>query len=180
MFTHFLQITKKTNRRYWAALIAGIAGGIMSGFVKAGVEGVFPPRTPDRPLPPAEVLQTFGINVQDMVYHYSDHIVNWGTSGVHYLFSIVFAVFYCLAAEIFPIVKLWQGLLFGLVITIAFHGVVLPVGGFAPAIWNLPLAELFSEGAGHLLWAWTIEIFRRDLRNRITKIRDPECDNISI
>lgn len=151
------------------ASIAGIAGGIISGFVKSGTESILPPRTPDRPIPPAEVLQSFGIHTDDMIYHYSDHIVNWGISGVHYLFSVVFAVFYCLAVEIFPIVKLWQGLLFGVLVTLAFHGVVLPLGGWAPAIWNLPFDELFSESVGHLLWAWTIEIFRHDLRNRMIK-----------
>ncbi|WP_297322520.1 DUF1440 domain-containing protein [uncultured Bartonella sp.] len=169
MFGYFLQRTLKSSRHYWVASIAGIAGGIISGFVKSGTESILPPRTPDRPIPPAEVLQSFGIHTDDMIYHYSDHIVNWGISGVHYLFSVVFAVFYCLAVEIFPIVKLWQGLLFGVLVTLAFHGVVLPLGGWAPAIWNLPFDELFSESVGHLLWAWTIEIFRHDLRNRMIK-----------
>lgn len=169
MFGYFLQTTLKSRRHYWVASIAGIAGGIISGLVKSGTEGVFPPRTPDRPIPPAEVLQSFGFHTDDMIYRYSDHIVNWGISGVHYLFSVVFAVFYCLAAEIFPIVKLWQGLLFGLLVTLAFHGIVLPLGHWAPAIWNLPFDELFSESVGHLLWAWTLEIFRHDLRNRMVK-----------
>ncbi|WP_245256572.1 YagU family protein [Bartonella tamiae] len=162
------------NRRYFAAFIAGIGGGIVSGFVKSGTEGVFPPRLPDRAIPPAEVLKSFGIDTTNMIYHYSDHIINWGVSGVHYLFSIVFAIVYCLAAEIFPRVKLWQGLAFGVIVTIAFHGIVLPGGGWAPPIWDLPKDELFSESFGHLIWAWTIEIFRRDLRNRMTKLPDPE------
>lgn len=166
--------TQTANRRFFAAIVAGFAGGMISGFVKAGTEGILPPRTPDRAIPPAEVLQSFGIDVQNMVYQYSDHVVNWGISGVHYLFSVVFALFYCVAAEIFPRVKLWQGLAFGILVTIGFHGIVLPVGGWAPPIWKLPIDELFSESFGHLIWAWTIEIVRRDLRNRMTNRPDPE------
>lgn len=174
MFKQLFKVTEKSRRHYWAAIVAGVAGGMVSGFVKTGTEGIFPPRTPDRAIPPAEVLQTFGINVNDMVYQYSDHIVNWGISGVHYLFSVVFTLFYCLVAEILPGIKLWQGLAFGIVVTIGFHGVVMPLGGWAPPIWDLPRDELFSETVGHLLWAWTIEICRRDIRNRMTKLPDPE------
>lgn len=160
--------TNPKDRLFGIATIVGLAGGVISGFVKAGIEGVLPPRTPDRLIPPAEVLQSFGVDSSNMIYHYSDHIVNWGISGVHYLFSIVFAVAYCIAAEIFPKVKLWQGLLFGAVVTIGFHGLVLPIGGWAPPIWKLPFDELFSESFGHLMWAWTIEIFRHDLRFRLS------------
>lgn len=57
-----------------------------------------PPRTPDRAIPPAEMLQDMGFNVSSMVYHYSGHVVNWGVAGVHHLFSIFFALFYCALA----------------------------------------------------------------------------------
>ena len=63
---------------------------------------------------------------------------------------------------------------FGLLITLMFHGVVLPLGGWAPPAWHLPADEIFSETLGHILWMWTIEIFRRDIRNRITGKPDPE------
>ena len=51
----------------------------------------------------------------------------------------MFALLYCIAAEYFPKIKLWQGAAFGL-----------------------------------LVWLWSIEIVRRDLRNRITRQPDPE------
>ena len=79
-----------------------------------------------------------------------------------------------MAAEIFPKVKLWQGLAFGIGVTILFHGIMLPVLNLSPAPWNLPFDELLSELIGTLLWMWTIEIFRRDLRNRLTEKPDPE------
>ena len=35
-------------------------------------------------------------------------------------------------------------------------------------------SEHFSEALGHVVWLWSIEIVRRDLRNRITHQPDPE------
>ncbi|MFG1173295.1 YagU family protein [Erwiniaceae bacterium CAU 1747] len=167
-------VTSKSYRRYSAALIAGFFGGNIASFVKWGSENPFPPRTADRAIPPAEMLNDFGLNTDAMIYHWSGHVVNWGVAGIHHLFSIFFAMLYCWLAEIFPAVKMWQGAAFALVITVIFHGIVLPAGGWAPSFWDLPADEILSETFGHIIWMWTIEIFRRDLRNRITKARDAE------
>lgn len=35
-------------------------------------------------------------------------------------------------------------------------------------------SEHFSEALGHVVWLWSIEIVRRDLRNHITHQPDPE------
>ena len=168
----FLTLTSPRNRRYGAALWAGFCGGNIASFVKWGVENPFPPRTPERAIPPAEMLHDLGMTAQTMVFNYSGHVINWGVAGIHHLFSIVFALLYCGLAEILPAIKYWQGIGFGLVITFMFHGVVLPVCHWAPPIWNLPAAELVSETLGHLAWMWTIEVFRRDLRNRSTGLPD--------
>ncbi|WP_338882279.1 DUF1440 domain-containing protein [Xenorhabdus sp. TH1] len=127
-----------------------------------------PPRTPDRAIPPVEMLQDWGFKVNDMVYHYSGHIVNWGVASVHHLFSIIFAMVYSFIAEIFPTVKLWHSVAFALLITVVFHGMVLPMNGWSPPFWQLPFDEIFSEIIGHIIWMWTIEVFRRDIRNRMT------------
>lgn len=173
MFNLFVR-TKPEARHYGVAFFAGIMGGLISAFVKSGTEGIMPPRTPDRIAPPIQMIQDMGIDIHNLVYTYSDQVINWGGSLVHILFSIVWAVLYCVAAEIFPKVKLWQGLAFGIGVTILFHGIVLPIFNLSPAAWNLPFDELFSELIGTLLWMWTIEVFRRDLRNRLTKKPDPE------
>ena len=34
-------------------------------------------------------------------------------------------------------------------------------------------AEHFSEALGHVIWLWSIELVRRDVRNRITHQPDP-------
>ncbi len=133
-----------------------------------------PPRTADRAIPPAEMLQNLGLNVNDILYHYSGHVVNRGVAGVHHFFSIVFAMFYCLVAEAFPAIKLWQGAVFAILVTLGFHGAMLPVLHWAPPLWKLPFDELLSEKPGHIFWMWAIGVIRRDIHNRITKKPDPE------
>ena len=171
---NLFQTTQAKNRRYIAAMWAGFWGGNISSFVKWGTEIPMPPRTPDRGIPPKEMLQDWGFDVANMTYTYSEHLINWGVAGIHHIFSIVFALFYCVVAEIFPKIKLGQGLVFSLLVTIMFHGVLLPMNGWAPQLWDLPMDEIISEVFGHAVWMWTIEIFRRDIRNRITKQPDAE------
>lgn len=168
------QMTKPNTRHYGVAILVGIIGGLLSAFVKSGTEGILPPRAPGVTPPPVELLQELGLNIQHMVYTYSDQIINWGGNGIHIVFSIVFGIVYCVIAEVFPKIKLGQGLAFALLVAIAFHGICLPVLNLSPAVWNLSFDEIFSELVGTCLWMWTIEIVRRDLRNRITKKPDPE------
>lgn len=148
------------------AAVAGFVGGNVSSFVKWGTEIPFPPRTPDRAVPPAEMLQSIGINPNLFTYQYSEHTLNFAVSLVHQGFSVFFAMLYCMLAERCPRITLWQGLAFGLVITVAFHGILLPAFDWAPPLWRLPFTEIFSETFGHLLWMWVIEVFRRDLVSR--------------
>lgn len=143
------------------ALWAGLVGGNIASFVKWGTEFPLPPRTPDRASPPARMLRDLGINVDRLVYHYSDHVVQGGVLLVHHGFSLAFALLYCALWLRYPRIALWQGMAFGLIVTVLFHGVVLPLGHWAPPLWTLPRAELLSETVGHLLWAWTIEFVRR-------------------
>ncbi len=45
-------LTSPVDRHYGAALWAGFWGGNVASFVKWGTENPFPPRTPDRAIPP--------------------------------------------------------------------------------------------------------------------------------
>ncbi|MCO6523743.1 MAG: DUF1440 domain-containing protein [Candidatus Schmidhempelia sp.] len=166
--------TKVAACNFHVALIVGIIGGIISGFVKSGTEDMLPPRIPGRIAPPIQMIEDMGVNVQEMVYSYSDHLINWGGIAIHMGFSIIWAVIYCVIAEVYPKIKLVQGLAFGAFVAILFHGIILPVLQLSPVVWHLPFDEIFSEIVGTLLWMWTIEIVRRDLRSRITKRPDPE------
>ncbi|MFA1013557.1 DUF1440 domain-containing protein, partial [Pseudomonas tremae] len=86
------------TREYYVAAAAGLIGGNVSSFVKWGTEIPFPPRTPDRPIPPLEMLESLGINANQLTYVYSEHMVNYGSALIHQSFSIFFAIFYCMTA----------------------------------------------------------------------------------
>ncbi|MFD1471637.1 YagU family protein [Companilactobacillus mishanensis] len=175
-----MNIAGKRQPRIWAAVIAGILGGIMSGIVKLGWEVLLPPRTIARNLtnPPQELLQQFGMpeKITHLTYTYSGQQMPWVSFIMHFGFSITFAIIYCVLAEYFPKVKMGQGTVYGIVIWIAFHLLIMPLMGTVPAVWNQPLSEHFSEALGHAVWAWTIEVFRRDFRNRITHEPDREVE----
>ena len=92
----------------------------------------------------------------------------------HITFSLVFAIAYCLVAERFPKIKFWQGIGSGLIADICVHYITFPALGLTPPVAEWPLYEHISELVGHIFWFWTIEIIRRDLRNRITHEPDAE------
>ncbi|HBW1037989.1 TPA: DUF1440 domain-containing protein, partial [Klebsiella aerogenes] len=102
-----------------------------------------------------------------------EHIIN-PVMVTHIIFSLVFAIGYCVVAEIFPKVKLWQGVWAGIVATIAVHWISFPLLGLTPSLLNIPADEYISELLGHIFWFWAIEMIRRDLRNRITHEPDAE------
>ncbi len=92
----------------------------------------------------------------------------------HIIFSLVFAIGYCVVAEIFPKVTLWQGILAGMMVTVVVHGIFCPALNLTPPLTQLPADEYVSEILGHIFWFWVIELMRRDLRNRITHEPDAE------
>ncbi|AYO84643.1 MULTISPECIES: YagU family protein [Methylobacterium] len=148
---------------YKTALAAGFLGGNLSSFVKWGSEIPFPPREAGRISPPFAILKWLGLNVEAMTYTFTGHVLNYGVALMHQGFSVFFGLLYCLTALTFPLVTLGQGMAFGLIVTVLFHGLLLPLGGWAPPLWQISGHEAFSEVFGHLLWAWSIEIVRRDM-----------------
>ncbi|BDH45163.1 membrane protein [Salmonella enterica subsp. enterica serovar Choleraesuis] len=174
----WLEPTNPQRRRYGVALFVGVVGGIMSAFVKWGAEVPLPPRTfsggRDEFNPPYLFLRDYlGIDPTQVIYHFSEHIIN-PVHITHLIFSLVFAIGYCLVAEVFPKIKLWQGAMAGIIATIAVHWIAFPLMHLTPGLGNLPFDEYVSELFGHIVWFWAIEIIRRDLRNRITHLPDPE------
>jgi putative membrane protein len=155
------QAATKPRHDFKTAAMAGFVGGNLSSFVKWGSEIPFPPREAGRISPPFAILKALGLNAEDMTYVFTGHVINYGVALVHQGFSVIFGLLYCLVAIPIPLVTLWQGLAFGLIVTVLFHAILLPLGGWAPQIWDISAHETFSEVLGHLLWAWTIEIVRR-------------------
>lgn len=191
--------TNPSRRHYGVALWVGIIAGIISSFVKWGAEHPFPPRSPldlfvaackdpaqslevcSRAFlnPPHLFLRDYiGIDPTEAVFTFADYAFNW-IGVTHILFSVVFAVVYCVVAEQFPSVKLWQGVAAGVIVNFFVHYVTLPLLGLTPPVLDWPWYEHVSELVGHIFWFWTIEVIRRDLRNRITHEPDPEVDLLS-
>lgn len=170
--------TDPARRRYGVATLVGFAAGIMSAFVKWGAEVPLPPRTISDGRaefnPPYLFLRDYlGVDPTSTVYTFSEHIIN-PVMVTHILFSLVFAIGYCIVAERFPKVKMWQGVMAGILCTIAVHGISFPLLGLTPPLSQLPADEYLSEIFGHIVWFWAIELIRRDLRNRITHEPDAE------
>ncbi|TCJ98324.1 putative membrane protein [Volucribacter psittacicida] len=157
--------TQPQSRHYGLLIIIGIIAGFISALVKSGWEDIVPPRSPNITPPPIELLQMFGIDTANLTYTWLDVSVNWGGNGVHILFSIVFAIIYCVLAEIFPKTKLLQGAIFGYAAAFGSHYIVFPILGlYAPFQW----LGFISELGGSFLWIWAIEITRAYLRKRWT------------
>ena len=147
--------TNPKRRKYGVAALAGVLGGIVSAIVKFGWEVPLPPRTPVRNAtnPPQQLLQQLGVpeSVTHLSYTYNG---NEGLPWISFIVHFAFA--------------------FGIVVYVGFHVILMPLMGTVPAPWDQPFAEHFSEFFGHIIWLWVIEIFRRDLRNRITHEPDAE------
>lgn len=124
--------------------------------------------------PPHIFLRDYlGIDPTEAVYTFAGHAFNW-IGVTHVIFSLVFAIGYCLVAEVFPKIKFWQGIGAGIIANICAHYISFPALGLTPPVSEWPLYEHISELVGHIFWFWTIEVIRRDLRNRITHQPDAE------
>lgn len=167
---------KATN--FKAATLAGLVAGFFSAIVKFGWEVPFPPRTPirDSNNPPQVLLEKLGFSNEfaHTTYMFSDNPRPIMSFIVHFGFCFFFAILYSIWAEKNPKIKLWMGAMYGIVLYILFHVIIMPVMGVVPAPWNQPFSEHLSEFLGHIVWGWSIEIVRRDIRNRITHQPDAE------
>lgn len=174
----WLRTTEPGRRRHVTAAVVGIIAGIIGAIVKFGWEVPFPPRTAERDAtnPPQQLLEQLGVpyDFTHLTYTFSGHELPIISFVVHFAFSIGCAVLYCVLAERYPQIKLWQGAVFGFAVYVVFHVILMPLMGTVPAPWNQPFAEHFSELFGHVFWMWVMELARRDLRNRFTHEPDAE------
>ena len=182
--TSLLGSTAPSRRRLGVATIVGLIGGAFSALVKFGWEVPFPPRTPgprSETNPPQSMLEWLGMSheTSHTMVTFSNNQLPIMSFIVHFGFAIVFGLVYCIAAEYVPRVKLWQGAAFGILVYVGAHVVVMPLLGWAPnpfpwvagaQTWSEHVSEFF----GHIVWMWSIEIVRHDLRGRITHEPDAE------
>lgn len=178
-------ITEPAKRRIGISILVGIITGIIGAIAKWGWEVPFPPRNPDvfwpldatsRVTPPQVLLDMLHLP-SNWSYTFSGVQEPLSVFFVHVGFSIVFGIMYCVIAEYWPRIKMWQGTVFGFFVYIFAHVLLMPAMGLVPPLAQIPFDENASELFGHLWWLWIMEIARRDLRNRMTGEPDAEKEN---
>ena len=161
----FYIMTKQISRwrQFWQSVWVGIVAGMISGMVKIGWEKILPPRTlaRDATNPPQRMLEQLGATskfVHTYIYYNTDQKVYWVALILHFSFSIFFAwlLIYLVQYDKLSWLGKWQGALYGIIIWVAWHLIIMPALGTTPAPWNEPFAEHFSEFFGHIVWAWAI------------------------
>ena len=179
-----MQFTNPAKRKISLAFFIGILAGVFGAIVKWGWEVPFPPRNPnffwpldatERTTPPKIFLEQLNLPT-DWTYVFSGMDMPLSIFIVHVGFSVVFGVMYCVIAEIWPRIKMWQGAVFGFFVYLFAHVLLMPAIAQVPPLSDIPLDEHLSEIFGHIVWLWGMEIVRRDIRNRITKTSDPEVE----
>ena len=169
-----LDLSAPESRRPGAALAAGLIAGMSSGAIKMGWESLFPPRKPDREIPPVIFLQQRSIEPDEYTYTYNGNKVPLGILAVHFGFSLVTVTAYAVAAEYFPKVKLLGGAAYGIGAFVVAHELVLPRLGLSPAAKDLPVEEHASELFGHIAWLLEAEVVRKAVRFAIAGVPDAD------
>lgn len=152
------------------AILLGLVSGLVCGFSKLGWEIPLPPRTPLRDLtnPPQQLLEQMGFSFHftHLTYLYNGNPRPIISFCMHFGFAIGFAVLYCVVAEYWPRITLGQGAVYGLVLWVGFHLLLMPALGTVPPPWQQPVTEHLSELFGHAFCFWMMELTRHDLRGR--------------
>lgn len=133
--------------------------GMISGTVKIGWENI-PPRITARNAinPPQHMAQQLGFP-DDVIFstvYYNGQPVMPFTLLLHFSFAIVFSILFILLIQKWKQVGMAQGAVYGLIIWVAWHVILMPLFGTVPAPWDQPFEEHFSEILGHIVWAWSI------------------------
>lgn len=99
-------MNSQTKEHFGLAALLGIPIGIMSAFVKWGGEFRLPSRSP-MDMFDAACGPESAIRATDAIYEFAGHAFNY-VMFTHIIFSIVFAVGYCIVAEKFPKITMWR------------------------------------------------------------------------
>ncbi len=84
-------------------------------------------------------------------------------------FSMLCGVAYGVLVELFPVVALGAGAVFGVLIWVGAHDIIMPLMRLAPPPWDLPLNQQAYEVVGHALWGLVIGVFFWYFRSRFVK-----------
>ena len=183
-----METTKKPaapfSKIFWKSVWYGFIAGMISGMVKIGWEKIFPPRTlaRDATNPPQELLQQLGVPydvTHSYVYFSTDQQVFVVALIIHFAFAIFFSFLFILLTQYKPKIAIFEGAIYGIVIWIAFHIIIMPLLGTVPAPWDQPFDEHFSEFFGHIVWAWAIAASAWYLiaKQKVKTLTNPKMNN---
>lgn len=145
-------------------IFIAIISGIIGGFIKLGWEVMFPPRTFERDVtnPPQALLELFGFSYDftHFTYTFSGHALPLVSFIMHFGFSVTCAFVYVRFIAKEPHLMYVKALLYGIIIFILFHIIIMPILGVVPSALNQPFDEHLSEFFGHIFWLYVIEIVR--------------------
>ncbi|MDO4911902.1 MAG: DUF1440 domain-containing protein [Corynebacterium sp.] len=146
-------------------ITVGIVAGILSGIVKFGWEVPFPPRSPERneTNPPQQMLQNMGVpkEITHSTYTILGNKLPWVSFVIHFAFSIVFSVLYMVLAGIFPSVRAGRGAIFGILVWLFSHVILMPAARIVPGPADQPIEEHLSEFFGHIVWMYPVDLMYR-------------------
>lgn len=156
----FLKDSKNIKFIIYVSIVIGIIGG----FIKLGWEVPFPPRTELRNItnPPQALLELLGFSFDftHMTYTFSGYNLPIVSFIVHFIFSITCAFFYVYFVSNKAVLTIKKAILFGVIICILFHVIIMPILGVVPSPINQPIEEHLSEFFGHIIWLYVMELSR--------------------
>ncbi len=144
-----------------AGMLAGAVGGIAGSAAKIAGEAVYPPRTLGQTPPPvvlAERLAGHPLSKREQLV---------AMEAIHWTFGAAAGAVYGGAGEVFPLVRVGYGIVFGLVLQLFTHESAVPLLGLDRPPWQQPLREHASEFVTHGLYGLATEIVRRIVRRRL-------------
>ncbi len=129
----------------------------VSGIVKLGWEVMFPPRTPERNAtnPPQELLQQLGFSSEftHQTYTFSNMELPWVSFIVHFSFSIVIAIIYCILVKKYAYLAIGQGAVFGIAIWVYFRLIIMPIMHTVPAVCGIN----HTKSIYRILWPYRLD-----------------------
>jgi len=164
-----LGLGNKVNRQViiWTTLLGGFFGAL----VKWGSEVNMPPRAPGEISPPGANIDAWlgwlGINQHSLDYVFQGNIILGAVTVYHWGFCFFFAFVYVLGSMYWKYTRLWFGILYGMIINVVMHWLIIPMLGFRyPSyaegkvgwMWNMNFDEHLSEFLGHIYWSVCIEV----------------------
>lgn len=143
-----------------AAIAAGAIAGFVAAWFQRGWDDAWPPHTIGRISESMSALMA-------AITHASTPA--WEPYVMLLAFSMLCGVAYGVLVEFFPVVALGAGAVFGVLIWVGAHDIIMPLMRLAPPPWDLPLNQQAYEVVGHALWGLVIGVFFWYFRSRFVK-----------